>query len=561
MKFTQQLPPSIYSESTLKKNLDALLLKNKRLFERICWPVDSSHILFDEKLDPVFRIQTRHRPLALSGEVCAGALSPFAESKIVLIMGIGNSELIDMALTLCAHAKIFIWDRDPWLLRLSLMRRDYTEFIRSGRLSFLLGIDLVRTLKALEKADKILHPLFDDIYQNEWILLRDGLQKKRALLCAGHLFVADVADALRGAGYSVFSLDNSLLSLEEIDNIFNEYKPDIVFCINYIQNLSELCERHNKPFLCWEIDPSIDSVEYHQTDPGRSFIFTYRKENIDLFFRAGFINVYYHPLGANPQRRFPVFLRDDEKEKYTGGVSFVGASMVYQSQVLFARFLTLCSAFGLDARQCVDRANRILDEQRRDFSGFCIPALLKEYFPELYADSLKLQSFRVNPVMLLGEIAASEKRLFYLKALEGFSVSLWGDAGWQRIAGNGAVYRGEAGHRFELNKIYSASLINVDINRLYQTDIVTMRVFDVLACGGFVLTEHSDSLNELFRVGDELETYGSVDEMRAKVGYYLSHPASARQIAQRGMERVLRDHTIEQRVQKMLEIVSGINKS
>jgi spore maturation protein CgeB len=554
MKYTQQLPSSIYSESNLKKNLSAIVIKNKKLFERICWPVNNTHILFDEKSKPVLKIQSRYRSLVLSDDVCAGVISPLNKSKIIFLMGIGNSELIDKTISVCPHAKIYVWDRDPWLLRLLLMKKDYSRLVQSGRLVLLLGVDLIRFFVPLKKADKILHPLFEDIYQNEWILLHNGLLEKRVLFCAGQLFVTDVADALRMMGYSVFSLDYSLLSLEEIGNVFEKYKPNLVFCINYIHKLSEWCERYNTPLLCWEIDPSIDLVECNESDPKHSYIFTYRKKNLDLFSKAGFIQVYYLPLASNPHKRFPAILNEEEKEKYSGSVSFVGESMVNQSQVLFNKFLTLCAAFRLDAQQCIARTNNIFQEQRKDFSIFLIPALLQDEFPELFADPVKLQNFRINPVMLLGEMAAAEKRLYYMKALEGYAVNLWGDADWKKIIGNGAVYRGEAGHYSELTKIYSASLINIDINRIYQNDIVTMRVFDALACGGFVLTEYTDTLNELFKIGDELDTYSSVEEMQQKVEYYLNNPSLVRQIAQKGRERVLHDHTIYQRMQKMLEI-------
>ena len=58
-----------------------------------------------------------------------------------------------------------------------------------------------------------------------------------------------------------------------------------------------------------------------------------------------------------------------------------------------------------------------------------------------------------------------------------------------------------------------------------------MRVFDVLACGGFVLAERSPALAELFEIGAEVECYASADELEAKVAHYLAHPEAARAIA------------------------------
>jgi spore maturation protein CgeB len=152
-----------------------------------------------------------------------------------------------------------------------------------------------------------------------------------------------------------------------------------------------------------------------------------------------------------------------------------------------------------------------------------------------------------------GEIAAAEKRLAYVARLGRFGARVWGDEGWRAIA-DGAVYEGPAGHGLELTKIYCASQINVDVGRLYQSDIVTMRVFDVLACGGFVLAERSSALGELFEIGVEVECYATADELEAKVAHYLANPGAAHAIAQRGRAAVLQRHTIAARVARMLAV-------
>ena len=155
-----------------------------------------------------------------------------------------------------------------------------------------------------------------------------------------------------------------------------------------------------------------------------------------------------------------------------------------------------------------------------------------------------------------GEIAAAEKRLAYVGRLGRFGVCVWGDEGWRaaQSAGLACHYRGAAGHGLELTKIYCASLINVDIGRVYQDDIVTMRVFDVLACGGFVLAERSPALAELFEIGAEVDCYASADELEAKVAHYLAHPEAARAIALRGREAVCARHGIDARVAHMLAV-------
>ena len=84
-----------------------------------------------------------------------------------------------------------------------------------------------------------------------------------------------------------------------------------------------------------------------------------------------------------------------------------------------------------------------------------------------------------------------------------------------------------------------------------------MRVFDVLACGGFLLADPSDALLELFEPTVELETWSTVDELVEKVRWYLEHPDQAAAIGKRGRERVLRDHGLRDRLRPMLARLSG----
>ncbi|MEO1174023.1 MAG: glycosyltransferase [Myxococcota bacterium] len=195
----------------------------------------------------------------------------------------------------------------------------------------------------------------------------------------------------------------------------------------------------------------------------------------------------------------------------------------------------------------------ILDAQARDWSRYRIPELVAEAFPRTIAASRD-----VDFVQLIAEISAAQKRMSIARALRPMGLAVWGDDGWSDVPA--LDYRGVARHTRDLNWIYSNSVINLDMSRLYQEDIVTMRVFDALACGGFILSPHCEELAELFEVGVEIETYDSIEELIDKCQYYLEHPEETKAIATRGRARVLRDHTIRKRVRTLLASVRGNRK-
>ena len=73
-----------------------------------------------------------------------------------------------------------------------------------------------------------------------------------------------------------------------------------------------------------------------------------------------------------------------------------------------------------------------------------------------------------------------------------------------------------------------------------------------LACGGFLIAEHSDELEDLFDVGREIESYRTLDELLDKVEHFLEHEDEARAIGARGLEAVRARHTVRHRVRELL---------
>jgi spore maturation protein CgeB len=77
---------------------------------------------------------------------------------------------------------------------------------------------------------------------------------------------------------------------------------------------------------------------------------------------------------------------------------------------------------------------------------------------------------------------------------------------------------------------------------------VRLRDFEVPICGGFYLTEHVDELGEFFKIGAEIETYRSPEELVSKCEFYLRDEPARDRIRRAGHARSLRDHTWQKRL-------------
>lgn len=98
----------------------------------------------------------------------------------------------------------------------------------------------------------------------------------------------------------------------------------------------------------------------------------------------------------------------------------------------------------------------------------------------------------------------------------------------------------------ELAEVYNSSKINLNITTSGKSSI-NYRVFEILASGGFLLTDEREDLKDYFKISKQLETYSSVEDLVDKINFYLKNLNIAQKIAQLGKFEVAKNHTYSAR--------------
>lgn len=105
-----------------------------------------------------------------------------------------------------------------------------------------------------------------------------------------------------------------------------------------------------------------------------------------------------------------------------------------------------------------------------------------------------------------------------------------------------------------LNVLFAESRINLGFTRMTgdNPDLpgkthTKLRDFEVPLAGGFYLVEKVPEYADLFKPGEEVETWETVDELSEKITYYLDHHDERNKIAAAGKKRAEADHTWERR--------------
>lgn len=525
-------------ETILARNLGALERRSPDLARRLTAPVRAEHLRVD---DEGWAVRHGHawQPLGLDRGAVASAARATGDAG-VLVLGIGAGELVDHALD---HGvpRVHAWEPDPWSLRSVLSRRDWSAELLSGRLRLALGVDLLRLDRGLPRWR---HPVLARLHGRDVAAFDHG--GDRALVVAGEMAVDDLVHALARTGTAAWTLHATRDSVEELERTVHAVGARRVYSINYVEGLAEFCDEHGLELFVWEIDASTARPRELARPLEGVRIFCHRRANVGLWRDAGYVHVDYLPLAADPERRRPL-ATESVDARYRSHVAFVGSSLASNAEVCRARFLDgLTRGHGLSPELASEVLEGLLARQAAEPDAYLLP---DAWAASPFAADGDAAFHGEDPVMLVAEVAASARRLAEAASLADLGLVVWGDEGWGAVDGLDA--RGPAGHHRELDFVFAGADLVLDLARLYQRDIVTLRVFDALSLVRPVLTPWSEALGELFVTGKEVLAYRSGAELRRLVEDAADRGPELAEIARRGRDRLLREHTYDHRLEAM----------
>jgi spore maturation protein CgeB len=365
-----------------------------------------------------------------------------------------------------------------------------------------------------------------------------------------HLFMPDVGKVLADQGYTLVGLQPNGLSMERFNAACDAHHPQWLFSINFSPEIAYLCSSRGLPYVSWTIDP-LPSKRLEligETNTASCVAFAHDMQTVHHLAGQG-IRASHLLLAAPANRRSPI--RDSASlAPYQCDVSFVGSSMIDEMSML-DRWLVVRGGDMLSAA-ALDWVNRLLQlvASDRSFCGLHTVGGV-DALPDFLKDICRSTAEQDELISLLDGVLSALYRQRGVAIMDRFhgASALWGDPGWTDIHHH---YRGGADHGEELTMIYCASGINLDIPRLYQRQTITMRIFDILASGGFVLAERSAALEAVFEQDRHLAYYDSHEELNDVLARWKSAPLAREAIAKAGRQEVLDKHQIKHRVEKML---------
>lgn len=384
----------------------------------------------------------------------------------------------------------------------------------------------------------------------------------------GSICEPDVIEGFEELGHTVSQITEEITnknlvfgdSARIVSNYLLEHPQDCVFTINFFPIISDVCNIFKIPYLCWTVDSPVMELFAKSIQNPCNRIFLFDRAQYEEISPLNLGHVFHFPLAVNVKGKQLAIQNasPSELKRFSSDISFVGS--LYTEKCPYDKLT--------NAPEYVSGyLNGLMEAQLRVYGYYFVEELLtddviqafKEHLPGFYTyplESILTDRITMSQLYIGNKITALERLRTMSTLSEYFAIDLYTGSDTSMLP---RVHnRGLAKTLTEMPVIFHQSKINLNTTSKAIRSGLPLRIFDIMGCGGFVLTNYQSELPELFDIGNEVAAYGSLEELVDLSRYYLEHEMERKEIAHNGYEKVVRDYSYPVRLEQLLYLAFSV---
>lgn len=413
----------------------------------------------------------------------------------------------------------------------------------------------------------------------------------------GSVYEPDMLAAFKQAGLHVVEIDReindkSVTDRERIDLVkaaIEEHEPVFVYGVNYYPAISEVCRIYNVIYISQTVDSPIFTLFDKSIQNQTNRILLFDRAQYDLFSGFNPEGIIHLPLASAVDRFDKVIssITSDDRKRFSGDIAFVGST--YREKDPYLNLAGLSDYTKGYVEALIEASLKIygyypvkdaLDE--RVISD--IKKAAGSDFPYIEGAVTDMDAYAVSHRYIGSHLAVVERERTLNVLSEYFNVNLYtrsDTSGFSHIRSDSSISDNASNsinvddsnakeadkiglyiHHgvntlTEMPKVFNLSKINLNMTMRPIETGLPLRCFDILGCGGFLMTNYQEEINDMFVIGQDLEAYSSLEELIDKCAYYLSHEDERAAIARNGYEKVKATHTHFHRLRDTLALIAN----
>ena len=395
-------------------------------------------------------------------------------------------------------------------------------------------------------------PSYWNYEQNRQIILREypeianiGEGPQILFVRCQQINIIGPAVALTMAGYNVRIWDEDVSHgtidekhIESLEECIEESHCEAVFTYDFCLCVAEACHNLGMKYMSWIYDSPLFELYRKEALYSNNYFRVFDRKQYERMRVLDLPHLTYGPLATDIEMFGYVSVSEEDIQEYKADISFLGrlynkgrfdvllenSDPEYRKEVneIFDRCLCnwdgKTTIYGQASQQLVDFLFE--SEPVNDWSNY---RMEKTFYEESFKLGRRLNE--LERVTILNKLAEAHQVVIYTD-----------DQDVRKL--DGVEVRGPLLYSEEMPKAFYISKINLNITSRSIDSGIPQRVLDIMASGGFVLTNFQPEIEEYFEIGRDLEVFHNMEELLEKVDYYLSHEKKRIQIAMNGYRKV-----------------------
>lgn len=382
---------------------------------------------------------------------------------------------------------------------------------------------------------------------------------KKILLCTwGSICEFGIKKALDNLKYNYIVLDKKSDDMDYdkdyLTLLANTFKsvPDIniVLSVNYIPIIARVCNLFKIKYISIVVDCPSTTLFSKTVSYDTNHIYTFDKSMVEKFHEK--CNIEYSPLAADINNS-DITITEKDMSDFGCDISFIGT--LYTEKCKYYAIENKLSEYtkgyirGLvNAQQNIYGYNLIEDSISTKWAEDFRKEAGLGYMPDDYEEDIK----SIVADLYIGYLCTEQERINITKTLSSkYNYNLWTTSDTSKYPD--VNNRGIADSQTMMPYIFKCSKINLNITLKTIKTGIPQRVFDIMALGGFVISNYQPDILDYFTPGEDIVLYESIPDLIEKIDYYLNHEDERLQIANNGYEKVKKYHSYETRLKEWFD--------
>lgn len=332
-------------------------------------------------------------------------------------------------------------------------------------------------------------------------------------------------------------------------------KYDFVISYLFHAAISNMCLALAQKYISWTYDSPLvsffDAAVYNLCN----YTFVFDKSEYEYLLYKKVPNIYYLPMATNLSRTGSLDISAEDEKQFSCDISFIGnlyENNSYNSIIhLFPEHLAKELKTYLVKNLCSWKSKKKWPRVSAAVAAFM----------EKELSASKWNRYNMDNRLYFGMLVLTRKlaemdRITVLNTLsERYAVHLYTNSASHLLTN--VITHSSADYYTTMNKVFYLSKINLNITLPSIETGLPQRIFDIMGCGGFVLTNYQEELDDLFTIGKDIEAFRDIPELLDKTAYYLEHENERIKIAINGYKKVREQYNYTNQMQKIINTVRG----